>query len=353
METKKSNQKTETKVYASGTCITSNFDKTLQIFADHVINRMQTILADWQKPWLSCTVKKNFIPQNISGRHYSHGNAFMLAILCEMYSFKTPVFLTFLQAKELNLTVKKGSHSFPVYYVCRLYYHNDTHKKITEKEYKELPKTEREKYHTVPCLKSYNVFNLDLTDYAEKYPESWLSKQELFKDKMQEEISEMYVNSTLDDLFNAQTWVCPVRIELSNEAFYSPIQDYISLPLKRQFNDGESFYSTALHEMSHSTGTKNRLNRKMESFFGTKSYGREELVAELSATVAGLYLGVSNKIRENNIAYLNGWIKNIKEEPKFLMSVLGDVSKTVKFIFNHISIDADAFVPVETDVLNV
>lgn len=328
----------------------TNFDKTLNIFADLIVNKIQTIESHWEQPWLSCAANNNFIPQNISGRCYSHGNAFILAILCEIHNFQTPVFLTFLQAKELNLTITKGSHSFPVYYVCRLYYHNDTHKKITEKEYKELSEGEKEMFHIVPVLKSYNVFNLDQTNYSEVYPDKWNDKKEFFRAKDPEEQTGMYINPPLDDLFYSQSWICPVHIELSNEAFFSPKLDYIQLPLKSQFKDGQSFYTTALHEMTHSTGTESRLNRKMGSSFGTKSYGREELVAELSAAVSGLYLGISTTIREENITYLKGWIKNIKEEPKFLMSVLGDVSKAVKFILNHLQIDAETFVP-KIDVL--
>lgn len=62
----------------------------------------------------------------------------------------------------------------------------------------------------------------------------------------------------------------------SDSAFYSISNDSITLPLKSQFKDGESFYGTELHEMGHSTGVKNRLNRKgfyemINSIMGVKN----------------------------------------------------------------------------------
>lgn len=328
----------------------TNFDKTLNVFADLIINKIQTIEQDWQKPWLCCAHNPHFIPQNISGRNYSYGNAFLLSVLCEFHNFQTPVFLTFLQAKELNLAIQKGSHSFPVYYVCRLYYHKETQCKISEKEYNELSENQKQNYRIVPCLKSYNVFNLDQTNYPEVFPDEWNVKKDFFTAKEPEEKTGMYANTVLDKLFQTQSWVCPIHIKLSNKAFFSPVKDYIQLPLKNQFKDGQSFYATAVHEMSHSTGTENRLNRKIENAFGSVDYGREELVAELSAAVTGLYLGISSTIREENVTYLKAWIESIREEPKFLLSVLSDVSKVAKFILSYL-LDSEIPIPTDTGVL--
>jgi len=87
----------------------------------------------------------------------------------------------------------------------------------------------------------------------------------------------------------------------------------------------------ALHEMAHSTGK--HLNREDKARrFGDKEYGREELVAELTAAMCGNELGFTTAVRENNAAYLSTWLKAIKQEPSFLVSVLADVSKATSFI---------------------
>ncbi|MCS2394714.1 zincin-like metallopeptidase domain-containing protein [Bacteroides fragilis] len=111
--------------------------------------------------------------------------------------------------------------------------------------------------------------------------------------------------------------------------------------LKSQFKDGESFYGTELHEMGHSTGVKNRLNRKGFYENDKFNYGREELVAELISALSGVYLGISVTVREENAAYLKSWCKAIKEEPKFLFTVLADAIKGSKFIAQHLNIRLD------------
>ena len=81
-----------------------------------------------------------------------------------------------------------------------------------------------------------------------------------------------------------------------------------------------------------SLGSKNRLNRLGGSAFGSEDYAKEELVAELTAALIGHSLGFNTRVRENNAAYLSSWLKSLKEEPKFLVSVLSDVSKAAQMI---------------------
>ena len=132
-----------------------------------------------------------------------------------------------------------------------------------------------------------------------------------------------------------QSWVCPISLLSGDAAFYVPSKDCIVLPRKEQFSDLEAFYSTLLHEMSHSTGAASRLNRHLED---RTLYGREELVAEFSAALAGYGLGVSSCLQEENAAYLKGWLEQIREEPKFLFSVLTDVQHVVRYIGRQLDV---------------
>lgn len=136
---------------------------------------------------------------------------------------------------------------------------------------------------------------------------------------------------------------CPLAHNpfMGYSVFNSISNDSITLPLKSQFKDGESFYGTELHEMGHSTGVKNRLNRKGFYENDKFNYGREELVAELISALSGVYLGISVTVREENAAYLKSWCKAIKEEPKFLFTVLADAIKGSKFIAQHLNIRLD------------
>lgn len=85
--------------------------------------------------------------------------------------------------------------------------------------------------------------------------------------------------------------VCPIREQQGDRAFYSPLADYIVVPLRSQFVDMQSFYETLLHEMGHSTGHPTRLNRDLAHPFGSEEYGKEELTAEFAAALAGMFSG--------------------------------------------------------------
>lgn len=312
------------------------FDKNAEKFVNLMVEKIENLTLDWSKPWFNkVNVRRNFIPQNLSGRAYAGGNAFLLSFLCEENNYQTPVFLTFKQAKEKGINVLKGSTSFPVYYTLFCAYHLTKNEKISLEEYKELAEEEKKQYRLVSYNQYYLVFNLDQTNFSEKYPEKWDALRSKFVLSEIDDMPEnprMYENILLDEMISKQTWVCPVMEKDEDKAYYSILKDHIILPRKEQFKDGESFYSTTLHEMAHSTGIKTRLNRK--DFYNNEleKYGKEELVAELSAALAGLYLGISSTIREENAAYLKSWCKSIREEPRFLFNVLTDSVRAVKFI---------------------
>lgn len=128
----------------------NNFDKVAKQFTDLVIEKMKSISSDWRKPWFVGAKNGNaFVPQNLNGRNYCGGNAILLLFLCEKYSFQTPVFLTFNQARQEGIAVLKGSKSFPIYYTFFLVFDRETNEKISLEEYKKLSEEEQEKYKVI------------------------------------------------------------------------------------------------------------------------------------------------------------------------------------------------------------
>jgi hypothetical protein len=157
----------------------------------------------------------------------------------------------------------------------------------------------------------------------------------------------MFSNAALDKMFERQSWICPIHCDKpSGSAFYRPSSDEIVLPMKAQFNkgnsneeiykDGMEFYSTALHEMAHSTGTVQRLNRLSGDKFGDPKYAKEELVAELTSAMIGNSMGFDKRILNNNAAYLDNWIGALKENSKFIVSVMADVNKAANMVLEKI-----------------
>ena len=258
----------------------------------------------------------------------------MLLFYTEFMKFTLPVFLTFNQAKEEDLSVCKGARSFPVYYWFKFVVHKETKKTIKYEEYRKLPATEQENYKVIPQMKYYNVFNIDQTDFAGKYPERY---ERMKKGEQPEDYSDRMIYEALDELVYLQNWYCPIKVQYSDSAYYSPSSDHIVCPQREQFPQGAEFYGTLLHEMAHSTGSPQRLNRTFGCFFGDALYAREELVAELTAALCGAFFGYATAPQENNAAYLKHWLTKLREEPAFLVEILGDVNKAAKMIADKVT----------------
>ena len=138
-------------------------------------------------------------------------------------------------------------------------------------------------------------------------------------------------------MFKEQRWICPINIEHQDNAFYSISRNQITIPEKSQFKDGELWYGTAFHEMVHSTGAENQLNRlQPQSGFGSDEYAREELVAELGSALVCQKYGMTKNLKEDSAAYLKSWLGSLKESPSFIKTTLMDVKKATSILTQRI-----------------
>ena len=96
----------------------STIEKIAPMFTELLIKKIECLKTDWQKPWIASLEQS--LPRNIRGTLYNGGNVLMLLFYTEFMKFTLPVFLTFNQAKEEDLSVSKGARSFPVYYWFKL-----------------------------------------------------------------------------------------------------------------------------------------------------------------------------------------------------------------------------------------
>ena len=119
-----------------------------------------------------------------------------------------------------------------------------------------------------------------------------------------------------------------------DNAYYRPSIDEIHLPERNAFVDLPEFYSTAMHEVGHSTGHETRLNRDLSGGFGTAKYAEEELRAEIASMFIeqDLEIETSEKHIENNSAYIQEWHDKIKEDPNILFRAIADAEKICKFV---------------------
>lgn len=279
-----------------------------QRYADLFMQRFSQIdETDWRKPWISRTAS----PMNISGREYRRSNRLMLAILCDMKEWELPLFLTFQQASRLDVSVRKGEKSFPVVWF-RDWYEKDG-KRISEDDLRKLPHEERTEWKHKYSMSYNNVFNITQTDFQEKRPEQYQKLEEAVRKEVQTTVECSF--AAFDEAISKGEWLCPVTLNDGDRAYFSPGEDRIVVPRKENFPDQRDFYGTLGHEMVHSTGTKDRLDRDMGGFFGSAEYAHEELVAELGSAILSSTTGIQSGIREDNLQYLKSWAQAIGDDP--------------------------------------
>lgn len=320
----------------------------LQKFAEMMRNIITKAKSkNWNQGWLGVKGTILGLPQNITGRTYSGGNSFFLMADTSEKGYNTPVYMTFKQAKDRNLHVNAGEKSVPIF-KWGLSIKDEKGKTVSEEDYNAMSKEERDKLTVRPYPKVYHVFNIDQTNLSEVNKKKYDAIVARFKAPEGEvkDSKGMYINDAIDRMFKEKAWHCDIRYNKpSSRAFYVPSQDFIVLPMKEQFNigktaeevyrDGMEYYSTALHEMAHSTGHESRLNRQ----FGakrTEGYAHEELIAEMTAALVGSTMGFDKKILENNANYLKGWLENLKRNPESITTIMSDVGKASDMIIEKI-----------------
>lgn len=172
----------------------------------------------------------------------------------------------------------------------------------------------------------YNVFHISQVDGVEPKEKMELQEHEPIEEA--ERIKQEYIEREHLQIYE----------KITDKALYTPTFDYIEVPCKEQYEHIEEFYSTLFHEMVHSTGHYNRLNR-LESGasarFGSVTYSKEELTAEIGSAMILNRLGIeTEKTFKNSTAYVQNWLQVLKNDKKFIVSASSKSEKAVNYIFD-------------------
>lgn len=182
---------------------------------------------------------------------------------------------------------------------------------------------------TIPLLKYINVFHISQVDGVEP-----------LKQKVTHDIEPIdKAEKILNDYWNREN----ITIEhvKGDKAFYSPMFDKIQLPLFEQFKQSEEYYSTAFHESIHSTMKTSRCNRQEDRkgkvvSFGSEEYSKEELVAEVGSAQLMNIVGIeTTKSFRNSTAYIQSWLKVLRNDNKFIVSASSKAEKAVNYILGN------------------
>jgi antirestriction protein ArdC len=175
-------------------------------------------------------------------------------------------------------------------------------------------------------MRYYNVFNAEQIDGIE------------IPDAVKFEPLDFKPIETAEQIAAGYAGGPAVNHDGGQQAFYRPASDSVHMAERTRFASVEEYYSTLFHELSHSTGHSSRLDRKLDTApkpFGSSDYGKEELVAEMSAAFLCSYAGIQPTLIENQAAYLSGWLKQLKSDKKLVIPAAGQAQKAADWIRNE------------------
>lgn len=291
---------------------------------DQLLDFIENNPTAWEAGWY----KVGGTPRNgKTSKPYNGLNALWLYLLGEHKGYTDPRWVTYQQAKDLNASVKAGEKSANIFYWS--WYDKKTKKPFADATVKDMDKDERQKYlneNVRPVLKYYQVFN---AAQCNNFPKLNVEQKEMSADeraRQNAKIEKIIANSA-----------APVNYDGGNRAYYSLMSDSIHLPEIKRFHTMQDYYATVLHEIAHSTGHASRLNREMISIFGTSDYAKEELRAELASVFMQLDhdISVEGKHFENHAAYLQSWLKSVRDDQKEFFAAVTDAEKISEYVGKH------------------
>lgn len=270
-----------------------------EIITGEIIKSLESGVVPWRKPWSS------ELPCNlVSQKPYRGLNVFMLATS----GYESKFWLTLNQANKLGGKIKTGSKSHLITFW------NVGKEKLNEKTGK------------VQCpflLRYYNVFNLTQTEGIDL-------PRAIFERNKRNAFEAIEAAESM-----AESMPNPPKFEQSDAAWYRPSSDTVGIPPRSFFHSPAEYHATLFHELTHSTGHESRLHRESfdnPSIFGSESYSKEELIAEMGAAFLCGLSGIEREILPNSASYLQNWIKRLQGDSKLILSAASMAQKAADYI---------------------
>ena len=288
--------------------------KVQQQLAEQFLHILEEEKLDWKKEWSGLSGR----PYNPVSKTVYHGSNYFSLLLTSMAKgYQDSRWCTFAQIKEQGWTLKAGkgqSAKIEFWYP----YDREQKKAISWQEFREAGGQINDRYQLFS--RAYSVYNGDMIVGIPKL------------EVTQNEIQPVELVDTISGSMGVS-----ISYHESDQAFYRPVEDRIYLPYRQQFHSEYAYASTALHELSHATGSEHRLNRKQGGEFGTEPYAYEELVAEISSCFLSseLPMGQTEEHLQNHKAYVQSWIQGIKEQPDALFRAVKDAEQAAVYLEYH------------------
>lgn len=280
---------------------------------NRIIALLEKGVIPWRLPWTRYGLARNYA----TGHIYTGINL----LLMNHTEHPIPYFMTFKQVQDAGGKIKKGAKAEMIVFFNMIFKDKDNNTVNKEDAYEKG--RIRKDVKPIRFIKYYNVFGVrDIEGIEFTYPEVELKDHQRIE----------HCEAILENMPNP-----PEFIEVdANRAFYHSEHDCFNMPDIRQFETPEDYYATLYHELSHATGHEKRLNRPTitnPSENRDKDYAMEELIAEMSAAYICASVGIDfDPIIENSAAYLQSWLKVLKEDKFFIFKSAAEAQKSADYI---------------------
>lgn len=266
-----------------------------EIATNKIVEQLEKGVVPWHRPWYACR------PQNwVTGKRYNGINIFVL---------KGGEYLTYKQCKAAGGTVRHGEKGHPVFFFSFIDKEDDSDGE------------DEKKMKSVPIFKYYTVFEVSQCDGIER------------KEKGDGTLDDFKPIETAENIIAGYADKPEIK-NTSPYAAYNKGDDIVYMPPKELFKTELRYYSTLFHELGHSTGAKNRLNRDLSGMSGSKDYAREELVAELTSSMLVTECRLCNNedVYEQSAAYIKGWIEKLNNDSRAFVFAASRAKKAYEYI---------------------
>lgn len=327
-------------------------DQIYQMITDKMLAKLKEATGrGYKKKWKQQSEPGYLIPFNFESKKQYRG--INIALLTDGMTaiLPNPYFLTFKQIEKFKGKLKKGSKGLPVVYFTMLYSVSEVNANGEKIEFGTYDKKKylawltknvgrlifdydyyKNKY--IPILKYYNVFNgADVEGIDFKLDDFKIGFQNGSETIIHNDPRVEIADLIIENYPKPQ----PKLKDSTKGAFFQPAFDVIGMPKFESFETGLDYYRTLFHEYTHSTGISSRMNRDLSGRFGSKSYAKEELVAEFGAVFLSAHAGIIWYNQKNHAEYLKNWnnvLTMAKEDNRFFMRAASKAQEAADFVLN-------------------
>jgi antirestriction protein ArdC len=278
-----------------------------------IIAELEAGRLPWVQPWGNARAAIGMPFNAASGRRYSGINILTLWHAVITRGFSGHGFLTFRQAAVLGGSVRRGERGIAVVYSRRVGKGEEGRGDAGGGDGGEEGDG-RARKGGFSFLKQFTVFSVD---QCEGPPDRLYSPPEPIPEGLVLPEAEALIAATGAD----------VRI---GGAYYSPGHDFVAVPRPDDFFEPVNWHRTAFHELGHWTGHPSRLDRDQTGRFGSKPYGQEELVAEMTGAFVCAALGIAPTVRHAD--YIGSWLEIIREDQRAVLRAASAASKAADYL---------------------